>query len=361
MKTYSIPLVPGPVSVPQAVRNAYLTDFGSADLEEEFFALYADCEMKLQQVLETQNDVTIQTGEGMLALWGALKSVLRPGDRVLAVANGVFGYGIGDMAKQVGAEVEVIGFGYSDVPDPAQVREAALRFRPRLITAVHCETPSGTLTPLHDLGAIAREVDALFYVDFVASAGGVPVRVDACNIDLGLLGSQKVLSLPPDLSMVSVSARAWDVIQNVNYVGYDALAPWRTGPADRYLPYTHNWHAMMGLQVSLDALLAQGLPNVYRRHDEVAAFCRQRLQEIGLALWPARAEIASPTVTAAKVPEGWNWPDFNAALRSHGMVIGGSYGPLAGKVFRVGHMGSQANEDLVARGMEVVEKVVHGA
>jgi aspartate aminotransferase-like enzyme len=118
---------------------------------------------------------------------------------------------------------------------------------------------------------------------------------------------------------------------------------------------------MQALQVSLDALLAEGLPNVYRRHDEVAAFCRQRLQEIGLALWPARDEIASPTVTAAKVPEGWNWPDFNAALRSHGMVIGGSYGPLAGKVFRVGHMGSQADIDLVARGMEVVERVVHGA
>jgi aspartate aminotransferase-like enzyme len=358
MQTYPIPLVPGPVSVPRAVRDVYQIDFGSADLEEEFFQLYADCESKLQRMLATGNDVTIQSGEGMLALWGALKSVLDPGDRVLAVANGVFGYGIGEMAKSVGAEVETVGFGYADVPDPQTVREATQRFRPSLITAVHCETPSGTLTPLAEIGAICREVDALFYVDFVASGGGVPVLVDEWEIDLGLLGSQKVLSLPPDLSMVSVSPRAWERIQQVNYVGYDALAPWRTGPEDRYLPYTHNWAAMKGLQVMLDSLLAEGLQNVYRRHEEVAAFCRQRLDEMGIALWAAREEIASPTVTAATLPPGWDWPRFDAALRSYGMAVGGSYGPLAGKVFRVGHMGNQANEDLVAQGMDVIERVI---
>jgi aspartate aminotransferase-like enzyme len=358
MQTYPIPLVPGPVSVPQAVRDAYQIDFGSADLEEEFFQLYADCESKLQRMLATGSDVTIQSGEGMLALWGALKSVLRPGDRVLAVANGVFGYGIGEMAKSIGAEVETVGFGYADVPDPQQVREAAGRFRPSLITAVHCETPSGTLTPLAELGAISREVDALFYVDFVASGGGTPVLVDEWQIDLGLLGSQKVLSLPPDLSMVSVSPRAWERVQSVNYVGYDALAPWRTGPEDRYLPYTHNWPAMKGLQIALDALFSEGLETVYRRHEEVAARCRRRLTEMGIILWPAREEIASPTVTAANLPAGWDWPRFDAALRAHGMAVGGNYGPLAGKVFRVGHMGSQANMDLIERGMDVIERVI---
>ncbi len=310
MQTYSIPLVPGPVSVPPAVRAAYLTDFGSADLEEEFFRLYADCERDLQVVLDTRNQVTIQSGEGMLALWGALKSVLRPGDRVLAVATGVFGYGIGAMARQLGAEVEEVGFGYDQAIDPEPVRAAARRFRPRLVTAVHCETPSGVLNPLHDVGEICREVEALYYVDFVASAGGAPVEVDACHIDLGLLGSQKALSLPPDLAMVSVSERAWAAIEAVGYVGYDALKPWRTGWQDRYLPYTHNWHALAGLQVALGALLAEGLDQVYRRHAEVAAVCRRRLAEMGVRLFPEREAISSPTVTAAHMPPagpGRNW------------------------------------------------------
>jgi aspartate aminotransferase-like enzyme len=358
MQTYTIPLVPGPVAIPPAVRAVYQVDYGSADMEDEFFALYAACERQLQTVLGTANAVTIQSGEGMLALWGALKSVLRPGDRVLAVATGLFGYGIGDMARQVGAEVEVIGFGDDEALDPQPVREAARRFRPRLITAVHCETPSGVLNPLAEVGAIAREVDALYYVDFVASAGGAPVDVDACHIDLGLAGSQKVFSLMPDLSMVSVSERAWAAAAAAGYVGYDALAPWRTARADRYFPYTHNWHALAGLQVGLRLLLDEGLESVYARHAQVAAYCRARLRALGVRLFPQRDDISSPTVTAAYVPDGWTWEALDSALRAEGMVVGGNYGKLAGKVFRIGHMGSQADMTLVTRGMDVLEQVL---
>jgi aspartate aminotransferase-like enzyme len=358
MPTYSIPLVPGPVEVPAAVRAAYGTVYASADLEEEFFVLYERCAGDLQALLGSRAQVTIQTGEGMLALWGALKSVLRPGDRVLAVATGLFGEGIGEMARQIGAEVEVVGFPYDSIVEPERVRAAARRLRPRLITAVHCETPCGTLNPLAELGAICREVDALFYVDFVASAGGVAVEVDRCGIDLGLLGSQKALSLPPDLAMVSVSERAWQAVAEVGYVGYDALAPWRTGPAQRLLPYTHNWAALAALAVSLEALRAEGLEQVYARHAAAAALCRRSLKALGIRLFPAHDAYSAPTVTAAYVPEGWQWPVLNRALRSHGMAVGGNYGELAGKVFRIGHMGSQAQEALVEQGMAVLRRVL---
>ncbi len=358
MQSYQIPLVPGPVSVPTAVRAAYAIDYASADLEDDFFALYDRCTQKLQTVLGASTQVTIQTGEGMLALWGALKSVVKPGDRVLAVGTGLFGYGIGDMARQLGAEVEVVGFPFDSIVDPQPVREAALRFRPNLVTAVHCETPSGTLNPLAELGQICREVDALFYVDFVASGGGVPVEVDRCAIDLGLLGSQKVLSLPPDLSMVTVSDRAWEVIAAVGYVGYDALTPWRTGPAQKYLPYTHNWSALAALEISLDLLLAEGLEQVYARHTMVAAACRRALDAMGVRLFAAQEAFNAPTVTAAYVPDGWTWPDLDRSLRAQGMAVGGNYGELAGKVFRIGHMGSQANLALVAQGMDVLRRVL---
>ena len=358
MQSYQIPLVPGPVSVPTAVRAAYAIDYASADLEDDFFALYDRCTQKLQTVLGASTQVTIQTGEGMLALWGALKSVVKPGDRVLAVGTGLFGYGIGDMARQLGAEVEVVGFPFDSIVDPQPVREAALRFRPKLVTAVHCETPSGTLNPLADLGQICREVDALFYVDFVASGGGVPVEVDRCAIDLGLLGSQKVLSLPPDLSMVTVSDRAWEVIAAVGYVGYDALTPWRIGPAQKYLPYTHNWSALAALEISLDLLLAEGLEQVYARHTTVAAACRRALDAMGVRLFAAQEAFNAPTVTAAYVPDGWTWPDLDRSLRAHGMAVGGNYGELAGKVFRIGHMGSQANLALLTQGMDVLRRVL---
>src|SRR5512146_1874429 len=158
MITYPIPMVPGPVKVPHEVLEAYLTDYGSADLEPEFLDLYNRTEANLQKIFNTHNQVAIQTGEGMLALWGALKSCLRPGDRVLAIATGVFGYGVGDMAKSIGAEVKVIGFGYDDtIHNFPEIEQAIEDFRPKMITAVHCETPSGTLNPLEELGRLKRQ------------------------------------------------------------------------------------------------------------------------------------------------------------------------------------------------------------
>ena len=316
MQTYAIPLVPGPVAIPEAVRAAYQVDYGSADMEEEFFALYGACERDLQTLLGTANSVTIQSGEGMLALWGALKSVIRPGDRVLAVATGLFGYGIGDMARQVGAEVEVVGFGDDEAIDPQPVREAARRFRPRLVTAVHCETPSGVLNPLGEVGAICREVDALYYVDFVASAGGAAVDVDACHIDLGLLGSQKVLSLMPDLSMMSVSERAWAAVAETGYVGYDALAPVADGAGRQVFPV----HAQLAGAGGAAGVAADAAGRGYGE-----CLCRGMTQwrrtagsgctRMNVRLFPVRDEISSPTVTAAYVPEGWSWQELDQALR----------------------------------------------
>jgi aspartate aminotransferase-like enzyme len=110
--------------------------------------------------------------------------------------------------------------------------------------------------------------------------------------------------------------------------------------------------------VSLQMLLAEGMVNVYARHAAVAAYCRERLHAMNVRLFPVRDEISSPTVTAAYVPDGWRWQDFDQALRARGVVVGGNYGTLAGKVFRVGHMGSQADMDLVRRGMDALEEII---
>ena len=124
-------------------------------METEFLQLYNTTEANLKSILGTENPVAIQSGEGMLALWSALKSCLVPGDRVLAIATGVFGDGIGDMALAIGAEVEKISLPYSEtIADFAAIEEAVKRFKPKMITVVHCETPSGTLNPLNISGRV---------------------------------------------------------------------------------------------------------------------------------------------------------------------------------------------------------------
>jgi len=359
VETYPIPMVPGPTSVAQEVLNAYTRDYGSADLEPEYYALYEATQRQLQELLRTRNRIAIMSGEAMLGLWGALKSCLRPGDRVVAVTTGVFGYGIAEMAAAVGAEVEVVGFAYDEAADPQRVAEAIRKVRPKMVTAVHCETPSGTLNPIAEIGRVVRELDVpLFYVDAVSSAAGAPVLVDEWGIDLCLVGTQKALSALPDLAIVAVSDKAWDVVQEVDYKGYDALLPWRDALERRWFPYTPNWHALAALHRAAQRILDEGLPAVWERHRLAAERCRQGVQALGLELFPRSEEICSPTVTAVKVPEKISWPELDRRLRSRGLVVGGSLGPLAGLVFRMGHMGRQATPVLVEKALLVLEEVL---
>jgi aspartate aminotransferase-like enzyme len=296
------------------------------------------------------------SGEGMLALWGALKSVIVPGDKVLALATGVFGYGVGDMARSIGADVRTVGFGYDQtLTDWAAIEQAIVEFRPKMITAIHCETPSGTLNPLEELGRLKEKHGVpLLYVDAVASAGGAPVLTDAWKVDLMLGGSQKVLSAPPGVSVVAVSPRAWEIIETVDYPGYDALKPFRYAVERAYFPYTPYWHGLAALQAGARLLLDEGLEAVFARHEQVAAHARERLDALGIRLFPAPGAVQSPTVTAAYVPAGLTFAEFDRRLRERGLVVGGSYGPLTGKVFRLGHMGSQADLELVDRALDVI-------
>ena len=358
MKTYPIPMVPGPVKVSPEVLQQYQVDYASGDLEREYLDLYNRTEANLQAIFSTRNKIAIQTGEGMLALWGALKSCLLPGDRVLAIATGVFGYGIGEMAESIGAQVKTIGLPYNEtIRDWSLIEEAIAEFRPKMITVVHCETPSGTLNPLQKLGELKRQYAIpLIYADVVASLGGTPVLTDAWSIDLALGGSQKCLSAPPNMAFVAISEQAWEIIDQVGYVGYDALKPFKTAQQDFYFPYTPYWHGMAVLHQATKILLNEGLDASYQRHMDVAATCRERIVSMGLELFPASDAIPSPTVTAVKVPELLSWKDLDARFRKEGLVIGGSYGPLSGTVFRLGHMGTQAHVDIVNKACDIIAK-----
>ena len=359
METYRIPMVPGPTSVAAEVLAAYQKNYGSPDLEPEYYELYERTEKQLQELLRTKNRVAIMSGEAMVVLWGALKSVLRPGDRVVSVATGVFGYGIADMARSCGADVTLAGFDYDEIADPNRVEEVVRKVRPKMVTAVHCETPSGTLNPVAEIGEIVKRYEVpLYYVDAVSSAAGAPLEVDEWGIDLCLVGTQKALSAVPDLGIVSVSERAWQEVGEVGYQGYDALAPFETALEKRWFPYTPNWHGLAALNVALSRVLDEGIENVWQRHETTAQICRDGLRSLGLEFYPRQESACSPTVTAVKVPDKLTWPELDRRLRERGMAVGGSLGPLAGLVFRLGHMGRQANPTLVEKALAVLGEVL---
>ena len=360
MESYPISMTPGPVKVPPEVLDAYQVDYGSADMETEFLDLYNRTEANLQKILATHHRIAIQTGEGMLALWGALKSCIRPGERVLSLATGLFGYGVADMARSIGAEVRVVGMEYDQtLQDWEAMERAILEFRPKMITVIHCETPSGTLNPLEELGWLKRQHGVpLIYADVVASLGGAPVLTDEWSIDLALGGTQKCLSAPPDMAFVAVSDAAWEIIDQVSYPGYDALKPFQKAQQDFYFPYTPYWQGMAALNTAAELLLAEGLEKAFARHEQAASLCRQELVRLGFSLFPRPEAIQSPTVTAVNVPDGIPWPELDARFRRRGLAVGGNYGKLAGKVFRLGHMGSQADMALVRQALGAIEEAV---
>jgi aspartate aminotransferase-like enzyme len=360
MQTYPLSMVPGPVSVPEEIRRVYQTDYGSGDLEPEFFELYAKAEADLKIIFGTKNSVVIQSGEAMLTLWGALKSCLRPGDRVLAIGTGVFGRGIGEMASSLGAQVKAVNWDNNEtIGDLDRIETAIKTFKPKMITAVHCETPSGTLNPLTELGKLKKDYHVpLLYVDAVSSVGGVPVQADRNHIDLCLGGSQKCLSAPPSTCFLSISDTSWDFIERVDYKGYDALKSFRFAQKRKFFPYTPDWYGIAALNAGAERILSEGLTQCFERHQRVADFCRNKLIEMGLTLFPSEMAIPSPTVTAVNVPSNRAWHEFDAELRKHGLVVGGSLGPMENKVFRLGHMGSQADKNLVEKALAIIEKVL---
>jgi aspartate aminotransferase-like enzyme len=358
-------MIPGPTFVPERILSAMCRDYGSGQIESEYLTLYAETGRRMGALMGTRNDVVFMSGEGMLALWAALKSCLKSGDAVLAVVTGVFGDGIADMAASIGCRTEKVLFPYNAVVDDGEglqrIEDAVRRVKPAMITAVHCETPSGTLNPLEGIGEIKKRLGVpLFYVDAVSSLGGVPVDADARHIDLLLGGSQKCLSAPPSMSMLAVSPAAWERAGRIEYQGYDALLPFRTVQEDGRCPYTPYWHGLAALSAALDGIEETGVDEVFARHERAAALCRNGLTDLGIELFPAPGAVPSPTVTAALLPSGTEFARWQAALRGRGLAVAGSFGPMAGKVFRLGHMGSQADSVLVQKALDIIADVANG-
>ena len=199
----------------------------------------------------------------------------------------------------------------------------------------------------------------LLCVDIVSGLGGTPIHVDDWHVDFALGGSQKCLSAPANMSFLSVSEEAWKIVEEVNYAGYEALLPFRNVTETGCFPYTPYWQGTAQLHKACELIFEEGLESCIARHEKVAAYCRERIKEMGLKIYPVEGAVCSPTVTAVYVPEHMTWERLDSELRVQGMVVGGNYGKLAGKVFRIGHMGSQANINLIKEAMDILETVVH--
>ncbi len=277
--------------------------------DPEFLRLYADTVELLGRAFATSFTPVILHGEAVLGLEAAAASLITADDVVLNLVSGVFGKGFGHWARRYAKDVVEVEVPYDCAVNASAVREA-LAANPgvRVVSAVHCETPSGTMNDLEAIGRVVSDHGALLIVDAVSSFGGARCDFDAWGADLVVVGPQKCLGGPPGLSLLHVSEAAWAHMEENPAAPRDSMLSildWRHAHrVDRPFPFTPSVSEIYALHACLTQYLDEGREAVERRHQGAARAARAGAEALGLELWAAERAICSDTVTALKVPAG---------------------------------------------------------
>jgi len=359
--------VPGPTNMPFEVRRAMevpLEDHRAPDFPEFTLPLLAD----LKTIFRTTSGrVFVFPGSGTGGWEAAISNTLSTGDRVLTSSFGQFSSLWVTMCREFGLDVV-----NCDVPwgegVPLDQYHAALEadttHQIKAVLVCHNETATGVTS---DVGAVRRILDALghpalLFVDGVSSVGSLDFRMDEWGVDVAVSGSQKGFMMPTGLAIVGVSQKALDACAGSNLPSsyfnfHDMLKMNEQG----YFPYTPAATLLRGLRASIDMLTDEGLSNVVARHHRLANGVRAAIDAWGLRNCAAAPKWHSDTVTAILVPDGHNANDvIQAAYHNYGVSLGGGLGKVAGKVFRIGHLG-WLNETMVLQALGGTEMALRDA
>jgi len=341
-------LTPGPTEIPWRIQRALLQKTTNPDLDPKFIEYYNNVRAKIAKLLHaSESTIYILSGEAMLGLEAAIANTIREGDKVLVLSNGVFGEAFADLVKAYGGKPILLSKDYREVISASDVEQALKANQDvKAVTLVHCETPSGLLNPLKEIATVVKDSNAILIVDAVSSIGTTPINVDEWGIDILIGGSQKALNLPPGLTIITISKKAWDLIEEKEYSGfYLNLLLWREEFDKKgVFPYTPPETLIYALNEAIDILFEEGIENVYKRHELALKASWNALQALNLEPYPSSIEYSSPSVTAILVPSNINEKTLREILlNKYGIFIAGSWGKLAGKVVRVGHMGYTAS------------------
>jgi len=352
--------IPGPTPLPDRVLRAMDTPIID-HRGPEFANLAKRCLEGIKTIFKTAKPVIIYTATGTGAWEAALVNTLSPGDRVLMVETGQFATLWKVMAEKLGLKAEFIKTDWRIGADPAAIEDHLRNDKNKEIKAVcvlHNETSTGCLSPIAE---IRKAIDAaghpaLFFVDTISSLASTDYRHDEWGVDVTVGGAQKGLMLPPGMSFNAVSDKAlaaaknatlpkafwaWDDMLNMNKIGF--------------FPYTPATQMLQGLAVAIDMLHEEGLENVFARHARLAEATRRAVRAWGLEIICRDPKYYSPTVTAVMMPEGHDGDAFRALALDHfNISYGSSFGPFAGKMFRIGHLGD-TNETMLLGALGATE------
>ena len=345
-------MIPGPTPVPEAALLA-MAKHPMGHRSAEFDAIFAECTENLKWLHQTKSDVLSLTVSGTGAMEAGIINFLSPGDQVLVGNNGKFGERWGEVAQAYGLNAEIIMAEWGQPLDPEKFREKLEADTEKKIKAViitHSETSTGVL---NDLETINRHVkahgEALMMVDAVTSLGAANVPMDEWGIDVIASGSQKAYMIPPGLGFVAVSPKAWEAYKTAKLPRfYLDLGKYRKDAAKNTTPFTPPVNMFFGLQVTLRMMKAEGLENVFARHQRLMKTTHAAVKALGLGLLAADG-AASPAITAVAPPAQVDAQKVRSLMKKRfDIVLADGQDHLKGKIFRIGHLGFVCDRDILA-------------
>jgi (S)-ureidoglycine-glyoxylate aminotransferase len=370
---------PGPVDVyPRVLRALSTPMLGQFDPE---FTEYMNQTMALyRQVYRTANHWTLLVnGTARAGIEACLGALVSPGDKVLVPRFGRFGHLLAEICRRVGGEIVTIETEWGTVFETGHIADAVREHRPKVVALVHGDTSTTTVQPLEGIGAVCREHDALLYVDATATLGGMPVNVDEWQLDAVSAGLQKCMSGPPGSSPVTIGERAAEIVGKRKHIeggiqpaGYVAAG----GPIissnyldlgmlmDYWSPRRLNHHTesttmLYAARECARIVLKEGLDNGFARHDLASRALRGGLEAMGLGLFGDAAHRMT-NVTGVFIPDACGDGEAirSELLHDFGIEIGTSFGPLAGKIWRIGTMGHVCRKANVLRCVSALDAVL---
>ena len=343
-------MIPGPTPVPETVLKA-MGRHPIGHRSGEFQAIVRRTTEQLKWLHQTSSDVLVITGSGTAAMEAGIINTLSRGDKVLCGDNGKFGERWVKVARAYGLDVEVIKAEWGQPLDPDAFRAALEADTAKAIKAViltHSETSTGVI---NDLEAIARHVKAhgtaLTLADCVTSLGATDVPMDAWGLDVVASGAQKGYMLPPGLSFVAMSDRAWQAYERSDLPKfYLDLGPYRKTAAKDSNPFTPAVNLYFGLEAALEMMQKEGLDAIFARHARHRAAAQAGMKAMGLPLFAAEG-CGSPAITAV-APEGIDAEQLRKAVKEKfDILLAGGQDHLKGQVFRIGHLGYVCDRDVL--------------
>jgi len=339
--------IPGPTNIPESLRKA--CDMPTIDHRSPLFGqILHPARDGVRKVLKSEDaEVFIFPSTGTGGWETALTNTLSAGDRVLAARNGMFSHRWIDMCQRHGLDVQIVETPWgAGLPADRyeEILTADTAHRIKAVLATHNETATGVKS---DIAAVRRALDAaghpaLLFVDGVSSIASMDFRFDEWGVDVAVTGSQKGFMLPAGLAIVGFSAKAMDATRTgtLPRTFFDVHDMAKGYAANAY-PYTPAVGLLNGLSQACDMLLVEGLENVFARHARIAEGVRAAVRAWGLRLCAADPSVYSETVSAILTPQGFNATDIvTHAADRYGVAFGVGLGEVAGKVFRIGHLGS---------------------